>query len=327
MFNNNVKLWEKFIEKYKELFLTIDEIWILKLEEVNRYILENNKLPSSENTNKTIASLRNWIFTQEKNYRENAFIIKNNDNIKKIWEDFVNKNNILFGTSEQKWFRRFNKLKDFVINNNRYPNEHINCNDKYEIKLGYFVNANQENSKNNTQIMKNNNIKKLWDDFISEYDEKFKQDKKNIWKNNLKKLENFIEINKRVPSIKINEDDCEKKLAEWFSTQKRIFKKINNKLIKESILIDYEISILWNDFLEKYNVYFLSFEEEWYIMYEKVKNYIILNKKFPQQHHKDKEIFKLGSWLSNYKTKYKNRKGLMINEDIRLKFEELINMI
>jgi hypothetical protein len=175
--------------------------------------------------------------------------------------------------------------------------------------------------------MKNINIKKIWDNFIDKYDKKFKENKKNIWKNNLNKLENFIEINKRVPSIKINKDDDEKKLAEWFTTQKRLSNQVKNKLLINSITVDEEISILWNNFFEKYSIFFSSFEEEWYNMYKKVKNYILLNNKIPPQQNKDKEICKLGTWLSNYKTKYKNRKGLMINEDIRLKFEELIDMI
>lgn len=54
----------------------------------------------------------------------------------------------------------------------------------------------------------------------------------------------------------------------------------------------------------------------WYNTLNKVKKYIDQNNKRPSFRNKDKEIQKLGSWLSNQLNKYKNKKEIMKNKDI-----------
>ncbi len=60
--------WDQFIENYKEYFLSNEDIWINKSNQVKKYIDVNNKRPSEEDKNKDIKQLGTWIGTQNKNF-------------------------------------------------------------------------------------------------------------------------------------------------------------------------------------------------------------------------------------------------------------------
>ena len=64
--------WTLFIndDKYKEYFLDSNIIWYNTLEEVKKYIDDNNKRPSNKNINKKIKHLGCWILNQQKKYKK-----------------------------------------------------------------------------------------------------------------------------------------------------------------------------------------------------------------------------------------------------------------
>ena len=70
--------------------------------------------------------------------------------------------------------------------------------------------------------------------------------------------------------------------------------------------------------------YFKLNKELWIDNLKKLDNYIIENRKLPSNKSKDKNIKILGGWLSNEKTKYKNKTNIMKDEDIRNQFKEFI---
>ena len=90
---NIYNLWTKFIndEKYKEFFEDNSTLWINKLNDIKKYIDENNKRPSSKDKNNKIKTLDKWIGTQLKNYKNKKKIIKN-ENIYNLWTEFINDN-------------------------------------------------------------------------------------------------------------------------------------------------------------------------------------------------------------------------------------------
>jgi hypothetical protein len=59
------------------------------LEEVKKYINENNKRPSSTDKNKKIKKMGNWLSRQQTNYKKQTQIMMNEE-IKLEWENFVN---------------------------------------------------------------------------------------------------------------------------------------------------------------------------------------------------------------------------------------------
>lgn len=84
------KLWEEFLEKYSEYFISNEEQWKNTLKEIEEYIFKNNKLPSSINKNDTIKKLGSWINNQKTNYAKKENIMKFPE-IRKLWEEFKEK--------------------------------------------------------------------------------------------------------------------------------------------------------------------------------------------------------------------------------------------
>jgi len=75
---NIYNLWTEFINdnKYKKFFEDNDIIWINKLNEVIKYIDENNKKPSRKDKNNEIKILGSWISNQQTNYKSKKDIMK-----------------------------------------------------------------------------------------------------------------------------------------------------------------------------------------------------------------------------------------------------------
>jgi len=67
-----------------------NEIWLNNLKLVEKYIIENNKIPLNTDKNKEIKQLGMWLSTQKQNYKNNEYIMKD-ENIRKQWETFIDK--------------------------------------------------------------------------------------------------------------------------------------------------------------------------------------------------------------------------------------------
>lgn len=86
----------------------------------------------------------------------------------------------------------------------------------------------------------------------------------------------------------------------------------------------------WKEFIEddKYSEYFMTTEEQWFIKFEKMKNFIRLNNKKPPiseliDGQVDEEIKTLGSWLHTQLCNYKYKKRIVYtNEKIKKNWEE-----
>ena len=84
-------------EKIKNYFIGIKEFKILnwneKLEQVKKYIDENNKRLSSEDKNNNIKQMGAWINTQRNNYDVDIKKCKDGMKIEEMkieWENFIN---------------------------------------------------------------------------------------------------------------------------------------------------------------------------------------------------------------------------------------------
>jgi hypothetical protein len=114
----------------------------------------------------------------------------------------------------------------------------------------------------------------------------------------------------KTPS-KCNKNRNIKRLGQWISTQNQNYKN------SEYIMKNKNIRNIWCDFLENYKKYFMSNSESWFNNFKKAEDYIIEYKKTPSQNHKDKNIKKLGEWISNQQKNYKNNEQIMKNENIK----------
>ena len=57
-------------------------LWLNNLKLVEKYIIENNKIPFAEHKNKEIKQLGCWLLNQKQNYKNNDYIMKY-ENIRK----------------------------------------------------------------------------------------------------------------------------------------------------------------------------------------------------------------------------------------------------
>jgi superfamily II DNA/RNA helicase len=87
--------WRDFIDKYKQFFLSNDEIWNNNLNLVENYIIKNKNRPSQHDKNKEFKKLGQWICDQQKKYQKNKYIMKD-ETIKQKWKDFTDKYKLFF---------------------------------------------------------------------------------------------------------------------------------------------------------------------------------------------------------------------------------------
>jgi molybdopterin biosynthesis enzyme MoaB len=172
--------------------------------------------------------------------------MKLNENIRKQWEEFIEKYSDLFKTNIEIWNENLNKLENYIIENKKLPS--TTDKDKNIKLLSKWISHQHDNYKNNECIMKNEEIKKQWEEFIEKYIELFKSNEEK-WIDNLKKLEEFINKYNKLPS-KESKDKNIKILGDWLSNQKNKYKN------KQHIMKDKEIRKQWEEFIEKYKELF-----------------------------------------------------------------------
>jgi len=84
-------------------------------------------------------------------------------------EEFIEEYNEYFNTNEEIWNENLNKLINYIKENNKLPSKENN-NTK---SLGSWLGTQKQKYKNNIEIIKNEEIKKKWIEFIKEYDKYF----------------------------------------------------------------------------------------------------------------------------------------------------------
>jgi hypothetical protein len=250
MTNKNIrKIWEEFVNKYKEVFKTTKDIWKYNFNRLIEYINIHNILPTSSNEDENIKYLGLWVRNQTKCYDKKQFIMKNEE-IRTLWEDFLNMKGIklLFLNNEEMWNYNKTKVEEYIQEHNKLPAQTDKIQDI--AVLGNWIQSQKQNYKNKTKIMINENIRKLWEDFVKQYKIYFMSNEE-IWMQQLEKVKKYIDENDKRPSSTDKNKDI-KRLGKWINTQN------NNYIKKYQIMKNQEIYDKWKEFIndEKYKVYF-----------------------------------------------------------------------
>lgn len=90
--------WTKFMKKYQKYFLNICDKWYNSLNKVKEYIDKNKKKPLVSDKDKEIQKLARWICTQQANYKNEKYNMKDT-NIYSKWTQFMKK--------YQKYFKKY----------------------------------------------------------------------------------------------------------------------------------------------------------------------------------------------------------------------------
>jgi superfamily II DNA or RNA helicase len=232
MKDNNIREeWEKFVEKYEDLFLTTEEKWFKTLDCLKIYIDKHGKRP----TEKYDTFLGHWIRTQVQNYKNKSHAMKNKD-IREEWEMFVEKyEDLCFLNNEEKWFKTLDCLKIYIDKHGKRPTiEDDNC-------LGKWVHTQAKNYRKHTQCMKKEDIREEWKTFTGKYEDLFMSNE-DKWFKTLETLKTYIEEHGKRPTEKDN-----KFLGKWVSHQVANYKNnthcMKNKDVQEE----------WERFMQQYS--------------------------------------------------------------------------
>jgi superfamily II DNA or RNA helicase/ribosomal protein S20 len=287
--------------------------WELKLKQVKEYIVENKRRPSQHNKNKNIKMLGKWIDHQRENYRKKVQIMQNEE-IRTIWKEFIEDYSKYFKSNEESWNEILKQVKEYIDENKEKPSQR---NKNMNIKmLGMWIQTQRKNYSKNCQIMKNKEIRTLWEEFIRDYSEHFKSNKE-IWNDMLKKVKEYIDKNGERPSTTDKNRNI-KMLGQWLCDQQNKYsKKIYN-------MQNDEIRIQWEVFIKDYHKYFKSYEESWNDILKQVKKYINKTEKRPSCHSKNGDIKKLGQWFGQQQKNYPKKTEIMKNKEIRTIWEEFM---
>ncbi len=251
------------------------------------------------------------------------FYNKNNkEQTNKVTKDIDIVNNYLIGVKEFKdisWDDKLQKVKDYIDENNKRPSR--NDKDKEIVSLTNWISTQITYYKKEKQIMKNSEIKLLWEKFIN--DNKYKKyfiSNEEDWMYNLELYKKYVNKNKKRPS-KHDKDNDIKFLGMWGSTQITNYKKIKN------IMTNSKIKLLWEEFTNdnKYKKYFITNEEDWMYNLRLYKKYINKNKKIPSENDKNNNIKFLGMWGRTQKKNYKKEVYSMKNKNIKILWEKFTN--
>lgn len=256
------------------------------LENLQNYINENNKLPSTRNKDSNIVNLAKWYYQQKIDYDKLSNEYKEKWN--KFMEEYYHKIN-----SNIIWKNNLNKVKEYILKFGKPPTL---GNPVYK-KLSKWL----HNQKQRI-YMKDEYTKKLWDDFNKEY-----LISNDNWYETLEKLKYYIDTNHELP-LQTDENYDTRILSAWLSRQKKYY-SIQN--MKE------EYKIKWKEFIEEYDEYLISKEEEWYSKLYILKLYINVHKEKPKQ-----KVHHIGTWLYMQQQYYKLKKFNMRHEHIRNEWEK-----
>ena len=304
------KEWERFVEKHNEHFMSNEAAWRQMLIKVDEYIVANNKRPSHGSKNKDIKALGLWVYTQNQSYPNSRHIMSDPE-IRKEWEQFVEKHKEHFRSNEDAWIQMLAKADEYIISNNKRPSS---TDKNKDIKtLGSWIGNQQTNYAKSEQIMSDPEIRNEWERFVEKHNEHFMSNA-DAWRNTLETVDEYIVANNKRPSSTDKNKDI-KTLANWIQSQLKNYAK------SEYIMSDPEIRKEWEQFVEKHKEHFMSNEAAWRQMLIKVDEYIVANNKRPSIGNSHKDIKKLATWINHQQHTYPKSEFIMSDPEIRKEWE------
>jgi hypothetical protein len=249
-------------------------------------------------------TLGTWLGTNTKNYKNNSQgMMKKCGSRRRIWTDFLEEYENVFVSLDDKWDTNFEKLKEFIINNNRTPSSKPKNSD--EKILGTWLGTQNHNYKNSSKGMKEcGSRRRIWTDFLEEHKKLFVSlDDK--WDSNLQILKEFIIKNDRTPSNG-SKNSVEKNIGKWLGTQTQNYKN------KKNSLKDVEKYDMWTKFLEEFKEHHLSSDDKWNANFGKLKEFVIKNNRPPSSHSDNNTEKVIGYWFGTQQQGYK--KNIMNDE-------------
>jgi ribosomal RNA-processing protein 8 len=300
--------WSEFIEIYNEYFVGQEDLWELNFNKLKEFVNYNKRTPKYNLNDDNETNLHSWLSNQKTRYKNKSGGMTDEERYNK-WSEFLNNNKELFKSLDDKWDQNFIDLKEFIKKMKKLPFQtSIN---KEEKQLGNWVCGQRIMYKNKSGGMADEERYNKWTELLDEYKEHFiNLDEK--WEQNLVKLTDFIETNKKRPSEK-SKNEVEKKLSRWCSDQQKYYNKKLGAMKHE------ERYNKWTLFLEEYKQYFLSNNDLWDYNLTELKDFMRKNKLKPSKNEK-----KHYNFLRHQNEDYEKKKGGMKDNERYNKWTEFL---
>jgi len=209
------QLWKDFVSENKSLFVLPNEIWSKRLEDLEDFIIKNNRLPtqaSSEDHENIL--LAKWIIRNNDEYAKNEKAMKDQI-IRGEWIDFKKKYSNLFDEKSNLWNDKLNLVTSFIEKNGRLPYENKDRKDEYDLKIWFKT---QEKIYNKNKFENDNEKKINFEKILFTYKHLFsKVSNIELWIYKYEQFVEYIEKNNQLPKekFKIPENIVESKREEY----------------------------------------------------------------------------------------------------------------
>ena len=242
--NPEIKIkWEEFMTKNEELFQTDDEVWHIKLNLLEEYLIIHNTRPMVNDAEYKGVNLRTWLHTQSVNYKKQQKNMKK-DYIRKEWEDFIIKHNDKIKSLEEFWQEQFEKVEEYIIKYGKRPYEKDK--DPYIKNLGKWVQSQVTKYNKSKHTMNKPEYRLIWENFVAKYPDAFKSIE-TVWTENLMQCDKYITKYNKKPS-QLDTDKSIANLGQWIVKQKINYRK-NTGLISRP-----EFKQQWEQFIKKIKI-------------------------------------------------------------------------
>jgi len=291
----------------------LEEMWLDKLKKVKEFIDKNKKRPHNgyKNHKKIIDEniskqeeivLCNWLGTQKQNYKKNMYTMKN-ETIKKLWKDFIDDDNYkkYMIDGDKRWVYHLEKVKKYMDTENKRPNQESK--DANIKTMGRWCQANvvyYQTKKGGIRFKLSRSI--LWNEFINDpkYREHFSTEVS--WKIKLDMVKKYIDTNNDRPTYYKCKNTDNVDLGKWLDHQ---ISNYNRRI--DIVHNNTEIRLLWEQFIEKYKIYFMTQEERWIEKLDHCKKFIKEHKKRPNTKSHNKEERTMAYWIVNQIANYREK--------------------
>lgn len=296
--------------------LVVDD-WKNKLNQLKKWVDENQRRPTNKSKNKIEGKLANWYGSQQINYKKEVYSMVDAHK-RQLWEKFTKEYSEYFLTFDQIWYKQFAQTRDWININKKRPS--MDSEDTEESKMGTWIAHQQSNYRTKLKSMTDEKKVQIWEKFVENNSEYFNTVDK-IWKEMYEQTKKWLTENKRCPK-QHGQDLQERKIYGWITSQRENYKcQIDSMKDENKRKLWEDLVTIYPDLNYKKFTYTLKNpDNKWIEQLNDVCKWINKNKRRPKRTG-DNEEKHFTHWIG---TQIKNYNNKLMNENRQKMWEKFI---